>query len=428
MKTTLQHTSKLSFLVIAMLIIIGMPACQDQTTSTYIYRTQYPVYLQMNNFRTTQAIIEPGKELENPGKIYIYNDFLLINEPQKGIHVLDNSNPSNPVSINFIKIPGNVDLAVNSNMLYADNYLDLLVFDISDPRNIQQVKRVEDVFESMYTDRSTGTFMTLKDTVLTMDSEVNRGWGWGWGTIFWNRGGMFAMSSDASGGGGESYGQGGSMARFTLMNAHLYAVDEYSLRVFNVENKEHPEYLKNISLGWGIETIFPFQNKLFIGSNTGMHIYDASNPSEPIQMSVYQHVTACDPVVVNETYAFVTLRTGVNCRFGVDELQILNIEDPYSPKLLKSYPMENPHGLGLAGDYLYLAEGKHGLKSFNVADVMNIDKNQLEYLKSMKSVDIIPGPKSLIVIGPDGVCQFDYSTPNKLVQLSCINVKNPIIV
>lgn len=423
MKTTIQGTIKSPFLVIAMLMIIVMPSCQDQTSSTYTYRTQYPVYLKMSDFRTSAAVIESGKELVNPGKIYIYNDFLLINEPQKGIHILDNSNPSNPISINFINIPGNVDLVVNSDMLYADNYLDLLVFDISNPRSVQQIKRVEDVFESMYTDRSTGIFMTLKDTVLTMNSEVNITWG----NVFWNRGGMFAMSSDASRAGGGSYGQGGSMARFTLMSAHLYAVDEYSLRVFNVENKESPKFIKGIQLGWGIETIFPFQNKLFIGSNTGMHIYDASDPSEPTQMSVYQHVTACDPVVVNETHAFVTLRTGVNCRFGVDELQILNIEDPYSPKLLKSYPMKNPHGLGLAGDYLYIAEGNHGLKSFNVSDVMNIDKNQLEYLRSLKSVDIIPGPKSLIVIGPDGVCQFDYSTPNKLVHLSCINVKNQII-
>ncbi|MFD2037115.1 hypothetical protein ACFSKL_20115 [Belliella marina] len=426
MKPTSQLSTKLPLLLMALSIIFVFPSCQDQTSSTYTYRTQVPVYMQMSNFRTSEAVLEPGKDLENPGKIYIYGDFLFINEPQKGIHILDNTNPSSPFSINFINIPGNVDMAVNSNMLYADNYLDLLVFDISDPRSIQQIKRVEDVFTSMYTDLSTGTFITMKDTVMTANSEINRSW---WGSaIFWNRGGMFAMNADASRGGSESYGQGGSMARFTLMNAHLYAVDESSLRVFNIEQKENPDFIKNINLGWGIETIFPFQNKLFIGSNTGMHIYDASTPDAPTQMSVYQHVTACDPVVVNETHAFVTLRSGVGCRFGVDELQILNIQDPYAPKLLKSYPMENPHGLALAGDYLYLAEGRHGLKSFNVADVMNIDKNQLEYLKSLKSVDIIPGPKSLIVIGPDGVCQFDYSTPNKLIQLSCINVKNPIVV
>ncbi|MCH7409205.1 hypothetical protein MM239_07360 [Belliella sp. DSM 111904] len=408
-------------------VMILFSSCEDQVSSTYTYRTMVPVYLQMSDFRTNEALIEPGKQLENPGKIYIYGDFLLINEPQKGIHILDNSNPSSPESLNFIKIPGNVDLAVNSNMLYADNYLDLLVFDISNPRAIKQVQRVEDVFQNMYTDASSGTFMTLKDTILTAESNFMRGW-WG-GNIFWNRGGMLSFSNDAaSSGGGESYGQGGSMARFTLMNAHLYAVDDYSLRVFDVQNKELPKFLSTIDLGWGIETIFPFQNKLFIGSNTGMHIYDATEPSSPTMMSVYQHVTACDPVVVNENHAFVTLRSGVNCRFGVDELQVLDITNLYEPKLLKSYEMLNPHGLGLAGDMLYLAEGKHGLKSFNVADVLAIDENQLEFLKSLKSVDIIPGPKSLIVIGPDGVCQFDYSNPNRLVQLSCINVKNPVVV
>ena len=52
----------------------------------------------------------------------------------------------------------------------------------------------------------------------------------------------------------------------------------------------------------------------------------------------------------------------------------------------------------------------------------------LQFLKEMKSVDLIPGPKSLIVIGPDGVCQFDYSTPSQLKKLSCIQVSNPIVI
>jgi len=291
-------------------------------------------------------------------------------------------------------------------------------------RSIKMVDREEDVFKSMYNDFATGQIITWKDTVMTSETDMMWGWG-GW----WGRLEFLAMSSDSGNkGGGQSYGQGGSMARFTLMSAHLYAVDEHSLRVFDVNKEDEPTFVKNIDLGWGIETIFPFQEKLFIGSTTGMHIYDASDPSDPKKMAEYSHLTACDPVVVNEDYAFVTLRNGVFCRQGVNELQVLDIKDPYNPKLLKSFAMLNPHGLGLAGDYLYIAEGEHGLKSFNVADVMNIDKNQLEFLKSMKSVDIIPGPKSLIVIGPDGVCQFDYSTPSVLKPLSCIQVKNPVIV
>jgi len=415
------HLVQWPVLMVSCLLLL-FTSCQDQVESTYTVQTQVPVFLQMSTFRAADIIITPGKQLDNPGKIYIYGDYLFINEPNKGIHIINNASPANPVNVQFIDIPGNVDLAINSNILYADSYIDLLAFDISNLRDIKMVKRVEDVFPHMYTDMSTGTFMTMKDTIITYDSEMSRGWGWGWG---WGGMVMDSRAATSSFAGGPSYGQGGSMARFTLMSGHMYAVDHSNLRVFDVQAAADPHFVKEIQLGWGIETIFPFKETLFIGSNTGMHIYDARTPADPKKMSVYQHVTACDPVVVNEKHAFVTLRTGVNCRFGVDELQILDIADLYNPKLLKAYPMQNPHGLALAGNYLYLAEGVHGLKSFMVADVLKIDQNQLEFLKSMKSVDIIPGPKSLIVIGPDGVCQFDYSNPAKLKRLSCIRVNDP---
>lgn len=397
-------------------------SCQDEITTTHTYRTMVPVYLEMSDIRARTIAVEPGQPLENPGKIYVYGDYLLINEPQEGIHILDNSNPSNPINKSFIPIEGNVDLAINDNKLYADSYVDLLVFDISNLNNIRLIKRVEDVFTHMY-QHATGQVITFKDTVITSESAY-------WGcvncaTFAMDASRSFAANYSAA---AQSYGQGGSMARFTLMNAHLYAVDETTMRVFDVKNSADPKFIKPIDLGWGIETIFPFQNKLFIGSTRGMHIYDASTPSSPTRMAVYEHMTACDPVVVNEEFAFVTLRSGNFCVNNINQLQVINIEDPYKPYMMKSYPMLNPHGLGLSGDNLYIAEGVHGLKSFKVKDVMTIDKNQMEFLESMKSVDLIPGPKSLIVIGPDGVCQYDYSTPSKLKKLSCIDVKNPVVI
>ncbi len=395
-------------------------SCTDAINSTYSFRTMMPVYLEMKDVRAKSVAPISAQEIEDPGKIYIYKDYLLINEPSKGIHIFDNKNPANPINLSFIPIEGNVDLAINSNILYADNYVDLLAFDISNIQNIRLVKRVEDVFTHLY-QHSTGKVITFKDTVLTSDSPR-----WEYNDMWTVRPGMsmLANMSKAS----QSYGTGGSMARFTLMDGHLFAVDESTLRVFDVLSPAEPKFIKPIELGWGIETIFPFDQKLFIGSNRGMHIYDASKPQNPTRMAVYEHVLACDPVVVNEDYAFVTLRSGNFCVNGVNELQVIDIRDPYQPKLTKAYPMLNPHGLGLAENYLYVAEGKHGLKSFNASDVIAIDKNQLEFIQSMKSVDLIPGPKSLIVIGPDGVCQFDYSNPAKLRKLSCIQVSNPIEV
>lgn len=411
--------SKLFFAVF--LLISGLFfSCEDQVTTTYTYRTMMPVYLEMSDIRARLIAPEPAQPMDNPGKIYIYKDYLFVNEPTKGIHILDNTNPSNPINLSFIPIEGNVDLAINSDILYADNYVDLLAFDISKISNIKLVKRVEDVFTHLYR-HDTGQIITFKDTVITTENPR------------WEMAGGWAVRSDMSfasnfSAASQSYGTGGSMARFTLMDGHLYAVDESTMRVFDVKNPSEPKFIKPIDLGWGIETIFPFQKKLFIGSNRGMHIYDASTPHSPTRMAVYEHVVACDPVVVNEEHAFVTLRSGNFCVNNINQLQVIDIKDPYKPTLKKAYPMLNPHGLGLAGDFLYIAEGRHGLKSFNVKNVMAIDQNQLEFLENMKSVDLIPGPKSLIVIGPDGVCQYDYSTPSKLKKLSCIQVTNPVII
>jgi hypothetical protein len=412
--------NRIKFLFIVLFGSSLLFSCMDEVKNTYSFRTMMPVYLEMKDVRAKEISIAPAQEIENPGKIYIYKDFLLINEPNKGIHIFDNKNPVNPINLSFIPIEGNVDLAINSDILYADNYVDLLAFDLSNIRNIRLVNRVKDVFNHLY-QHSTGKIITFKDTVLTSDSPellYNDMW-----TV---RPGMSFLTnmSKAS----QSYGTGGSMARFTLMDGHLFAVDESTLRVFDVLNPAEPKFLKPIELGWGIETIFPFDQKLFIGSNRGMHIYDASTPSAPTRLAVYEHVLSCDPVVVNEDHAFVTLRSGNFCNNGVNELHVIDIKNPSQPKLMKAYPMLNPHGLGLAENYLYVAEGKHGLKSFNASDVLTIDKNQLEFIQSMKSSDLIPGPKSLIVIGTDGVCQYDYSNPAKLKKLSCIQVSNPIEV
>ncbi len=397
------------------LIAVLFVGCSDQLETTHTYRTQVPVYMEVDAFRSEMVGSTVPQPLLSTGKIYVYGDYLLINEPQKGIHVIDNRNPSSPKNLNFISIPGNVDMAVNSNVLYADSYIDLLAFDISNPQDIKLAERVENVFPHMFVDQQQTLFVTYKDSVITYtSSNPNPGW--------WRTDQMAFNSGSESG--GPSYGQGGSMARFTLARGHLYTVDQSSLRLFNVDVANKPEFVRDIPLGWGIETVFPFGHKLFIGSTTGMHIYDICNPASPQEMAVYSHVTACDPVVVNEKYAFVTLRSGNFCQPGADLLEVIDIQDPYHPQLLKSYPMKNPHGLGLSGDHLYVCEGTHGLKSFKVTDVMDIGNNMMEHLKDKKAIDVIPAPKSLIVIGPEGVCQYDYSSPDQLKLLSCIAVAN----
>jgi len=217
-------------------------------------------------------------------------------------------------------------------------------------------------------------------------------------------------------------GQGASMARFTIANKHLYAVDQTTLHLFNVQNASKPAYVKDIKIGPGIETIFPFKNSLFIGSNTGMVIYDITTASAPVELSRYAHIRACDPVVVNEKYAFVTLRAGVVCGGQQNLLEVIDIQDLTKPMLKHTFTLENPYGLALSDQTLYVCDGKSGMKSFDASDVSQIGNKLLETHKELMSMDVIAGPKSLIVVGQDGVHQYDYSNKAKLKALSVISV------
>jgi hypothetical protein len=220
--------------------------------------------------------------------------------------------------------------------------------------------------------------------------------------------------------GGSNVGMGGSMARFTIVNDILYTVGSYRLNVFDIYNPVNPEKLNTVELSWGIETIFPYKNNIFIGANNGMHIYDVSDPSAPQYISTFAHVRTCDPVVVNDSLAFVTLRSGTACEGFTNQLDVIDIKNLYNPLLIKSYPMLNPHGLGLDSATLFICEGSYGLKVFDASDIYNIDQHLLKFMENIHAFDVIPYNKILIMIGEDGLYQYDYSNLNDIRLLSQI--------
>lgn len=388
----------------------------------------------------TKVKAESPRSLEQPGKMYVKGKYLFVNEIKKGIHIIDNSNPANPKFVTFINIPGNGDIAVRDNVLYADSFCDLVSIDISDPLAAKEVGRVKNVFKtglfeggSWSLNESVGSITDqnvewVEETV-TVNCEDNLSPGGWWGgpwfladRAFFSAGSS-AASPQSSGG---SNGQAGSMARFALDRNFLYAVGPTALQLFDITKPAQPVDFTTVNLGWGIETIFPYDNKLFIGSTTGMFIYDNTNPAEPKQLSVFQHGRACDPVVVNGDVAYVTLRTGTACGGGQNQLDLVDISNPAAPQLIKSYQMENPHGLSVDFPTLFLCEGEHGLKVFDVSDKFSVDQHQLAHFKNMHAYDVISLGKTLLLIGEDGFYQYDASNARDLKLLGKIPVGKPI--
>ena len=208
------------------------------------------------------------------------------------------------------------------------------------------------------------------------------------------------------------------MARFTITGNFLYAIDHSNLYTINIQNPESPTQAPLKQVGWGIETIFPYQGNLFIGAQNGMHIYSIANPQSPEKLSTFSHVQSCDPVVVNDTLAYVTLRGGTPCGGFTNQLDIINIKNLQSPQLLVSHSMTEPYGLGYDKGLLFICEGSHGLKVFDVTNIYDMSKRLLDQVTDVHAYDVIPYQDVLMLVGLDGLYQYDYSDPADLKLIS----------
>ncbi|MEH0158651.1 hypothetical protein V6R21_31720 [Limibacter armeniacum] len=220
-----------------------------------------------------------------------------------------------------------------------------------------------------------------------------------------------AVSADAAG------GKGGSMARFAIVGDYLYTVNHEELSTYDITNSASPELVSMNPVGFGIETIFPRQNYLFIGSQDGMYIYDASRPEYPQYVSKFEHVVSCDPVVADDRFAYVTLRAeSGRCWRGVNQLDIISIEDMQVPQLLRSYDMTNPKGLGVAGNELFVCDDV--LKLY---DITNRNDIKLKNIFNIPANDVIPYQGRLLVTANDGFYQYSFDGEN-VELLSKLNI------
>ncbi|MFN5024365.1 MAG: hypothetical protein ACK5HJ_01310 [Bacteroidota bacterium] len=109
--------------------------------------TQYrPVFMSRADLETSVKM-EAARVMNESGKIYLYGDVLLINEPLKGVHMYNNTDPRNPVNIGFIAVPGSHDMALKYNTLYVDNTVDLVAITfVPNTTNIQNITRLRNKF------------------------------------------------------------------------------------------------------------------------------------------------------------------------------------------------------------------------------------------------------------------------------------------
>lgn len=215
-------------------------------------------------------------------------------------------------------------------------------------------------------------------------------------------------------------GQGGSMTRFAISGNYMYIVDNSSIKVYTIREGNFEER-EEVMIGFAMETIFCKGDYLYLGARDAMYIYSIADREHPSFVFRYQHIVSCDPVIVQGDRAYVTLRSGNFCNRGSNALEILDISNPYQPMLIKNYPMDSPHGLGIDNSLLFLCEGERGLKVYDISDELNI--KLVEHHQDFFAYDVIARQGLATVTGKDGIFQFSYSlTGNNLELVSKIPV------
>jgi hypothetical protein len=413
-----------------LLMIVAAASCTDKMTIEQ--NINAPIYM---DYATLRSSVRSGeaRELTHPGKIYFKDTYLLVVEYLEGIHLIDLTDPAAPRNLTFIEIPGCTDVAVQGDALYADSYVDLVVIDLTRPDAPKEVRRITDVLPYIVPqpDNEGLGYASVDETKgIVVGWEVKRETReveYIYRASYPVYDGLTAEGSyvTSTGNASSSFGKSGSMARFGLYENYLYIAEDFFLNLFEVSNPTTPVKSARYSFGGGpIETMFIYADHIFFGTPSGMTVYTLNVPSYPQRQNAFWHVTSCDPVVVQDEYAYITLRGGTTCNNStINRLDVVRCFNNYANyELVNSYTLTEPYGLGIDGNTLFICDGKAGLKIYDATDKRTIDRHLLASFPDIQAYDVIPVDGRLFLIGDDGFYLYDYSDVRNIRLLSHIPV------
>lgn len=234
-----------------------------------------------------------------------------------------------------------------------------------------------------------------------------------WTTLFFSLLFFSGCSGESSTASSSSSGKAGSMARFAINGEHLYAINNNEIQIYNVEDEKNIIKQSKKSVNWDIETLFSYKNYIYVGSETGMYIYEKNDLGDLNLKDFTSHVRSCDPVVVANDVAYLTLHTNSRCFRGdtsINQLEVYDVSDPDNVRKILTHEMWEPKGLGVDNNLLFICDGDAGLKVFDINQTQeNVTLSSKDVLSDVNCYDVIADQNTLYISQDEDVLLYDYS-------------------
>ena len=200
-------------------------------------------------------------------------------------------------------------------------------------------------------------------------------------------------------------GKSGSLARFAQGVDRLYTISEGEISVFDTTFPDSLNLLEQYQSGVNdSETLFYLDETLYVGAETGMHIFNIEENDQITRMGSHRHFRACDPVVVDGNTAFVTQDSSGGCGNGISQLEVVDVSIPYAPKQIDSISLKAPRGLGFTEDKLFVCDMELGLQIFDRTN--SIELTGQTSIPWLQCHDIILETDRAIIVSQLGIYQF----------------------
>ena len=154
-------------------VLFILTSCVDFCGPPEIESIYEPVQLTRAELKASITITDAREVIES-GKIYIKDDFIFVNEKNKGFHIYDNSNPLVPLKVRFLEIPGATDIAVRNHVFYINQATDLVTLTFNNTNySVTETGREIKVFTPLEMSPDGAYFIAEEDKIIVNFKKIN---------------------------------------------------------------------------------------------------------------------------------------------------------------------------------------------------------------------------------------------------------------